>query len=1196
MKQYLLSIWLVAAIIIMAFDAKADETTPIIKFHSDAYTEVGASNSFSILIGADTRGMYFIHDGRGSRVVEVDQVAVDSDGFQGNWISINVGESGEVEILGDGNAINTVVIDGGYVTQIDLSGCPHLQVLSLEHNSLQELDLTPYTELAAIYLTDNPFTAASPLKIGVPKPNLQILEIDIVDHLDQSFNLSDYPEMRAFDGYANRDLWNLDPTGCPELLVLSCEMSNVAQLDVTKNSKLLRLNISETRVKEIDLSKNQQLEHFIAGHSSGSVNTGYYLRDVDLSHNPKLTMVELNGSHLTDIDFSANPELVNISLSHNELRSLDLSNNNKVASLNVMHNDMDFATLPSPEGISEYFYLQDAMEVPRAIEVGSALDLSARVLRPDTETSAMVYRQRIGSDPEPLDISYYSYADGVVTFNRALTDSVYVKYSNTLLYEYPLVTKPFMVKSAEDYGKPSKIATITSVSGSEISFMVGMAGASAANAKQFFVDFGDGVLKSFLTRSDLISRGPNVTGVPVGQLSIYIPEGEVMTSLYIKDIDVYSIDLKAATELSHLQLSGCGLYALDLRYNRCLQWLDISRNNLYSLDLAGVAGDYEKNVLSWIDAKSNNISTFNNMAPLACEYLDLSENQLTELVLKDYDRLQTLDVSHNQLEGNLDMTYLYAATAVRAANNNYSSITLNAENTPEFLDIRGCRFTLATLPLPSAELGEGYSYAPQQRIEIPERVTVVNLSDQCAGEVGANTVFAWKNTNGEQLVVGKDYTIRNGVTTFINAEAGSVYCEITNSFYSALSGDNALLTTEAAIAPKPSYKLASFSTIAENGDPHFIVAGYEPTQIFIDWKGDGTLDAYEVTTDATQYEAPMIISKDVSVYAYDGEEADKFSVFSLYDMALKNVDLSGFTRLSCIGLGNASLTPDELTLPASTMLTELNLSGNKFKDYPYGESHPNVSYLVLSNNELESFDASKLPALTNLILSGNRLTSVHFDNPDIWNLMLDCNKLESVDLTGLPGLQQLFLNSNKLTEVDLSALPALYALSLVDNAFTYATLPVPADMSNLMVYYYGNQAPIDAKCEDYRVDLSAQAHAGGYDTSYSWYLGVPEYNEETGEIEGTLLEEGVDYTISDGVTTFLTMPAEEVICLMENAAFPNLRLVTWPLQVSEVESVNEESNAQGEIYNLQGMRMICSPEHLPAGVYIVNGKKIIINN
>ena len=70
-------------------------------------------------------------------------------------------------------------------------------------------------KLRPFYLTDNPFTAETLLKVGGNKPELMILRLDIIDRLDQSFNLSDYPALVAFDGYHNMDLRNVDPTGCP---------------------------------------------------------------------------------------------------------------------------------------------------------------------------------------------------------------------------------------------------------------------------------------------------------------------------------------------------------------------------------------------------------------------------------------------------------------------------------------------------------------------------------------------------------------------------------------------------------------------------------------------------------------------------------------------------------------------------------------------------------------------------------------------------------------------------------------------------------------------------------------------------------------------------------------------------------------------------------------------------------------------
>lgn len=222
---------------------------PAISIQSSAYQEIGEDNLFSFLIGVTSPGTYTISDGLGERQVTFEPVGFDSEsgGLAGTRIPFKAPDNGEIKIWGDASKIDVIVADGAYIQTIDMPECTGLEILNLEHNALQRLDLSGFSNLMAIYLTDNPFTAAAPLIIGPDKPLLQILELDIIDHIDQSFNLRDYPELVIFDGYHNMDLRNVDPTGCPKLRVLSLEMAPVETLDVTRNPILERLNISETR-------------------------------------------------------------------------------------------------------------------------------------------------------------------------------------------------------------------------------------------------------------------------------------------------------------------------------------------------------------------------------------------------------------------------------------------------------------------------------------------------------------------------------------------------------------------------------------------------------------------------------------------------------------------------------------------------------------------------------------------------------------------------------------------------------------------------------------------------------------------------------------------------------------------------------------------------------------------------------------
>ena len=67
-----------------------------------------------------------------------------------------------------------------------------------------------------------------------------------------------------------------------------------------KNLRLNALNIAETRISDLDISKNENLVRLTAGHYSGSINVGYHLNGIDLTHNPYLLekLISLSRMHL----------------------------------------------------------------------------------------------------------------------------------------------------------------------------------------------------------------------------------------------------------------------------------------------------------------------------------------------------------------------------------------------------------------------------------------------------------------------------------------------------------------------------------------------------------------------------------------------------------------------------------------------------------------------------------------------------------------------------------------------------------------------------------------------------------------------------------------------------------------------------------------------------------------------------------
>lgn len=1203
-KRYLTA----AAVCLTALASWAAPTgEPAITFQSSAYTEIGPSNLSSFLLGSIKEAEYTVVDASGERTISVVPATFNasSGDFDGTWTQIKVPESGVVKVYGDPANIDVIVAEGLYITSVDMPAVTNLDILQLQHNALQKLDLTPYTKLRAIYLSDNPFTAETPLKIGAPKPDLQILEIDIVDHLDQSFNLSDYPALVVFDGYHNMDLRNVDPTGCPNLQSLSVELTPCASLDVSKNPLLQSLNISESRITSIDISKNPKLMSFYASHESGSVNTGYRLKSVDVSKNPELVRLNVSGNYLGTLNLSANTKLQSLITKRNGLKALDVSKNLDLISVNVMDNDMDFATLPYPDvNWVEYFYRQNALPVARSIKEGSTIDLAARVLRPNTQTIARVWKMNYGGEDEVLDESLYSYTDGKVTFPKALADSVYVEFANSLLNEYNLKTTPFMVKTADDFGKPSRILSFTSSGSGNVSFAVGMQGATTESPKTFFVDFGDGVLKEFrATTASGTPATPAVTGLPTGRVSIYIPENDVLTAFYINGMPLAAVDLSAATELTELTLTDCSLYDVDLRYNRCLKRLDLTGNNLTTLELQGIYGDYEKNVLADIRAARNKIATFHNIATRATQVLDLSDNQLTELTLKDYDSLQQLDLSGNKLT-DIDLTYMLAATRIDLSGNSLAKFTPCPTHVPDYLDVSGNVLRYGTLPLPS-DMGATYVYAPQQPIEIALKAPIVNLSAYAVTAGGNPTLFTWKKADGTVLVKGTDYTEKDGLTSFLRDDIGQVYCELTNASFPAMTADNVLRTTVTTVTGRPTQVVASFKTVKfTEKQPSIIFAATEPTQVYIDWKGDGSeLVGYNVGTTYIEYPIESIMpDAQVKIYAMDEKTVKSINVFSIYNLILDNVDLTPLTGAYSINLGATGLDQSKLKLPVCPGLGELNLSGNNFTSYPYGEDYPNLAMLNLSDNQLESFDFKQIPNTGYVALSGNKLTELDINSKYVWSVFADCNNIRSVTFSDAPALNQLILASNELDHIDISPVRnTLNVLSLVSNRFTFATLPLPADFPRLNVYYYGNQAPMDVQCVDGKVDLSSQAVIDDIATTYTWYAGLPEYDDETGQIIGNLLAEGTDYEIEGGVTTFLKQPEDRVICMMANDSFPNLSLITGLIDVrlSGVADIEADADKAVEVYTIDGIlvakgRLSEVTPDLAPGLYIAGGRKILV--
>ena len=198
------------------------------------------------------------------------------------------------------------------------------------------------------------------------------------------------------------------------------------------------------------------------------------------------------------------------------------------------------------------------------------------------------------------------------------------------------------------------------------------------------------------------------------------------------------------------------------------------------------------------------------------------------------------------------------------------------------------------------------------------------------------------------------------------------------------------------------------------------------------------------------------------------------------------------------------------------------------------------------------------------------------------------NKLESINLKKLPKLHQAFLGANQLSSLNLKNNFDLKVLHIYKNKFTFSTLPLPT----INEYQYGEQANVDVNVVDGVVDLSADKEVDGTPTTYRWFVDMPYYDENTGELTGEELYYNDECRIEDGKTYFLA-PINNVVCAMLNEKFPNLTIYTNPINV-ETAGINgvetEKNNEPVKVFNINGMQV----DKVKAnGVYITKqGKNV----
>lgn len=591
-------------------------------------------------------------------------------------------------------------------------------------------------------------------------------------------------------------------------------------------------------------------------------------------------------------------------------------------------------------------------------------------------------------------------------------------------------------------------------------------------------------------------------------------------------------DPSGCPNLLQLSIDGTAVSSLDVSNNPRLSILNISETRISDIDLShnqALTQFYCSNTsgVTNTDVHLNSIDVSHNPELV---YLFCGGNDFTSLDLSQNSKLITLSASYNKL----------------------SSIDLSGK--PDLFDINISynNMDFATLPINPGTWGD-YIYT-QNDMKVARSFPVDGSLDLSARVLrkGYNTYVQMARRSPENpaeitYLDGTYFTFTDGVVNFLKPVADSVFMQYScDAFPDGFLNTTPFVVKTAAEYGKP-VVVAQFQIESIPADGlsqlRLAVAGASeasPVTVYIDL-GDGTLTPCSITTSSlpdqpnvklpfSGYLCKIAVTDDAIITGFG------------YDGHLTKAIVSGLTALQTLDLSDCGLYTIDLSENSS--LTHLNLSHNNLREVVLFDSRAwmnkrHLSYIDLSYNQLTAFEVPDNRVARYLDLSHNNIPELMMrDSDNLIHFNVAANSLESLNMSYAAGLQYLDASDNQLSTIVFAEGVAPDYINISGNKFTFANMPqLPAAAETV----YAPQRDIAIPVIGPAVNLSNQyLRINGHLTEYAWAFE-----------DGADAVEGVDYTVNEGVTRFLTTDKGKLIGRLTNAGLPLLTIYTTPIQPTQ---------------------------------------------
>ena len=254
------------------------------------------------------------------------------------YINVSGKHISDLKGIGYFDKITSLQCQNNDLSSLDLSRNRELRILYCYNNSLGSLDLSRNTKLTALECYNN---SISSLDL---KNNTNMVDLDLRNNKLTKLDLSSCPYIVTLRAEGNKDLSNLNITGCKQLRDLRAENCALTSLNVSGSKMLSYLDVDDNKITSLDVSSNPNINELHCG------NNG--MRSLKVSGCSDLEYLSCSDNQLTSLDLSGAVKLECLYTRNNNLTKLDVSGSPNLSY--VYYN----GTKQSSSIIKPYFYYE----------------------------------------------------------------------------------------------------------------------------------------------------------------------------------------------------------------------------------------------------------------------------------------------------------------------------------------------------------------------------------------------------------------------------------------------------------------------------------------------------------------------------------------------------------------------------------------------------------------------------------------------------------------------------------------------------------------------------------------------------------------------------------------------------------------------------------------------------------------------